>query len=185
MKDKIKKLQTQKVLQEYNLLNTDYELKDNVIQEHKEEFLKKTFREKDTDENEKPNISKTEKEKIIHDSEINSKTKSKIKKIYREIVKQTHPDKMDSEVLNGYYLDATKAYDSNDILELYIICEKLDINIEISDVELDLFNKLIEIKKEKIDVLKNSFIWVWINSKTEEERKDIEERYITFCRNNR
>ena len=185
MKDKIKKLQTQKVLQEYNLLNTDYELKDNVIQEHKEEFLKKTFRDDQIEENEKSNISKSESKKIVQDSEITEETKDKVKKIYREIVKQTHPDKVDSEVLSGYYLDATRAYNSNDILELYVICEKLDIGVEISAIELELFNKLIKIKKEKIDILKNSFIWVWINSKTEEEKQDIEERYITFCRNNR
>ena len=45
MNNKIKKLQIQKVIQEYNLLNTDYELKNNMVEEYRQEFLKETFSE--------------------------------------------------------------------------------------------------------------------------------------------
>lgn len=183
MNDKIKKLQIQKVIQEYNLLNTDYELKNNMVEEYRLEFLKETFNE---DKSEEKNINNTPKktEVKIKNEDIPKETKAKVKKIYREIVKQTHPDKVNSEVLNNYYLDATIAYDLNDILELYIICEKLDIDVEISNLELELFDKLIEIKKSEIKRIEESFIWVWINSKTEEEKKEVVDRFITFCNNN-
>jgi len=182
--EKIKKLQIQKVIQEYNLLNTDYELKNNMVEEYRAEFLKETFNE---DKSKEQDIDSTPKktEAKIKNEDIPKDTKDKIKKIYREIVKQTHPDKVNSEVLNNYYLDATKAYDLNDVLELYIICEKLDIDTEISNLELELFDKLIEIKKSEIRRIEESFIWVWINSKSEEEKQKIVDRFITFCNNNR
>ena len=184
MNEKIKKLQIQKVIQEYNLLNTDYELKNNMVEEYRAEFLKETFNE---DKSKEQDIDSTPKKKEvkIKNEDIPKDTKDKIKKIYREIVKQTHPDKVNSEVLNNYYLDATRAYDLNDVLELYIICEKLDIDTEISNLELELFDKLIEIKKSEIRRIEESFIWVWINSKTEEEKQKIVDRFITFCNNNR
>jgi hypothetical protein len=182
--NKIKKLQIQKVIQEYNLLITDYELKNNMVEEYREEFLKETFTEDKTDNQNTDNTPKKEEVKIKSE-EISKETKDKIKKIYREIVKQTHPDKVDSEVLNNYYLDATRAYDLNDVLELYIICEKLDIDVEISELELELFDKLIEIKRNEIKRIEDSFIWVWINAKTEEQKQDIVDRFITFSRNNR
>lgn len=184
MNDKIKKLQVQKVIQEYNLLITDYELKNNMVEEYREEFLKETFTEDKTDNQNTDNTPKKEEVKIKSE-EISKETKDKIKKIYREIVKQTHPDKVDSEVLNNYYLDATRAYDLNDVLELYIICEKLDIDVEISELELELFDKLIEMKRNEIKRIEDSFIWVWINAKTEEQKQQIVDRFITFSRNNR
>lgn len=184
MNDKIKKLQIQKVIQEYNLLITDYELKNNMVEEYREEFLKETFTEDKTDNQNTDNTPKKEEVKIKSE-EISKETKDKIKKIYREIVKQTHPDKVDSEVLNNYYLDATRAYDLNDVLELYIICEKLDIDVEISELELELFDKLIEMKRNEIKRIEDSFIWVWINAKTEEQKQQIVDRFITFSRNNR
>jgi hypothetical protein len=181
--NKIKKLQIQRVIQEYNLLNTDYELKNNMVEEYRQEFLKETFSE-EKDNNQSNGPIKKEEVKIKNE-EIPTDTKSKVKKIYREIVKQTHPDKVDSEVLNNYYLDATRAYNLNDILELYIICEKLDIDTEISELELGLFDKLIEIKRSEIKRIEESFIWVWINAKTEEQKQEIVDRFITFSRNNR
>ena len=184
MNDKIKKLQIQKVIQEYNLLITDYELKNNMVEEYREEFLKETFTEDKTNNQNTDNTPKKEEVKIKSE-EISKETKDKIKKIYREIVKQTHPDKVDSEVLNNYYLDATRAYELNDVLELYIICEKLDIDVKISELELELFDKLIEIKRNEIKRIEDSFIWVWINAKTEEQKQDIVDRFITFSRNNR
>ena len=184
MNEKIKKLQIQKVIQEYNLLNTDYELKNNMVEEYRAEFLKETFNE---DKSKEQDIDSTPKktEAKIKNEDIPKDTKDKIKKIYREIVKQTHPDKVNSEVLNNYYLDATRAYDLNDVLELYIICEKLDIDTEISNLELELFDKLIEIKKSEIRRIEESFILVWINSKSDEEKQKIVDRFITFCNNNR
>ena len=184
MNDKIKKLQIQKVIQEYNLLITDYELKNNMVEEYREEFLKETFTEDKTNNQNTDNTPKKEEVKIKSE-EISKETKDKIKKIYREIVKQTHPDKVDSEVLNNYYLDATRAYELNDVLELYIICEKLDIDVKISELELELFDKLIEIKRNEIKRIEDSFIWVWINAKTEEQKQEIVDRFITFSRNNR
>ena len=183
MNYKIKKLQIQRIIQEYNLLNTDYELKNNMVDEYREEFLKETFAKEKKDNQENGPIKKEEVK--IKNENIPNQTKSKIKKIYREIVKQTHPDKVNSEVLNNYYLDATIAYDLNDILELYIICEKLGIDVEISELELELFDKLIEIKRNEIKRIEDSFIWVWINAKTEEQKQQIVDRFITFSRNNR
>ena len=82
MNDKIKKLQIQKVIQEYNLLITDYELKNNMVEEYREEFLKETFTEDKTNNQNTDNTPKKEEVKIKSE-EISKETKDKIKKIYK------------------------------------------------------------------------------------------------------
>lgn len=79
MNNKIKKLQIQRVIQEYNLLNTDYELKNNMVEEYRQEFLKETFSE-EKDNNQSNGPIKKEEVKIKNE-EIPTDTKSKVKNI--------------------------------------------------------------------------------------------------------
>jgi hypothetical protein len=47
---------------------------------------------------------------------------TKIRKLYRDIVKVTHPDKVDNKSLNDIYIESTKCYDENDKIGIYKIC---------------------------------------------------------------
>ena len=184
MNEKIKQLYIQKILQEYNLINVDYELKNILVDENRGEFLKIVNKDKPVQNNENPpkNSEKKKEEPKIKDSEINENTKRKIKKIYRDIVKLTHPDKVDSELLKSYYVDATKAYDDNDLLELFVISGKLQINVDLSNDDIELLNNLINIKKTEIKKIEYSYIWLWINAKTDEQKQIIINSFIEHCK---
>ena len=52
MNEKIKQLYIQKILQEYNLINVDYELKNTLVDENRHEFLKKVNKDKPVENNE-------------------------------------------------------------------------------------------------------------------------------------
>ena len=181
MNEKIKQLYIQKILQEYNLINVDYELKNTLVDENRSEFLKEVNKDKSVENSSNKNKNKKEESKI-KDSEINENTKIKIKKIYRDIVKLTHPDKVDSELLKSYYVDATKAYDNNDLLELFVISGKLQINVDLSNDDIELLNNLINIKKNEIKKIEDSYIWLWINAKTDEQKQIIINSFIEHCK---
>ena len=65
-------------------------------------------------------------------SEVNPR-EVKMKKLYRDIAKLTHPDKIVSEKLNDLYLKSTKFYKNSDITGIYYICDELGITYEIDD----------------------------------------------------
>ena len=85
--------------------------------------------------------------KVIEDELLPKETIVKIKKLFREIVKKTHPDKVNSEDLIEIYINAKDAYESNDILKLAYYANNLGIEVELSDLEIDLLKDLISFKK--------------------------------------
>jgi hypothetical protein len=179
MSKKLKKLEIQKILQEYSFLRIDGEYKETLKEEHIGDFLKQAGIHKDENEQEpepKPVEFKRE-EKAIEDDDISKYSKLKIKNIYREIVKLTHPDKTDSEELNEIYIKAKKAKEKNDLLELYFICGQLHIDIDLDKLDIKSLNKIIEKKKEALIQFEKSYIWAWANAKSDEERDALVEKF--------
>ena len=113
MGDKLKQLEIKKLIQEYNFLLLDDEYKKEIISENRVEFLEKVLKlktelgiqpqeeQKESENQETPPPNK--KNKIDPDS-VNKSTKDKVKKLYREIAKKTHPDRTTSEELVDLYL---------------------------------------------------------------------------------
>jgi hypothetical protein len=112
MDEKLEQLQINKLIQEFSFLKSDEELKKELIEHHQNIFLDLVNEElsnlspdqiKDPDNTIKePKSVKVESK--IDMSTVSENTKVKIKKIYREIVKKTHPDKVNSEELNELYI---------------------------------------------------------------------------------
>jgi len=179
MSKKLKKLEIQKILQEYSFLRIDGEYKETLKEEHIGDFLKQAGIHKGDDEKEsepKPAEFKKE-EKAIEDKEISEHSKLKIKGIFREIVKLTHPDKTDSEELNEIYVEAKKAKEKNDLLELYFICGKLNIDVDLEELDIKSLNKIIEKKKKALMQFEKSWIWAWANAKSDEERDALVKKF--------
>ena len=184
MSDKLKKLQIKKLIQEYEFLLTESEYVKEIVDENKPVFLDaaQEVRKKlnipisepktNNSENNK-NESINEKPENVSDS-----TKSKVKKIYREIVKLTHPDRTNSEELVEIYRKATTAADNYNVLELFQICVELKIPIELDMEDVDVLNFLINNKRENIKKIEASFIWLWLNAKTEEEKNKFVEMFV-------
>ena len=105
-----------------------------------------------------------------------------IKKIYREIVKLTHPDKTEKmnnrDELNDMYIKAKIAADEYDIYGLLVICDKLKIKWLIDISEKKILEDNLIAKRKKLKSIESSYIWLWINAKTEEDKLKIVNLFI-------
>lgn len=168
------------MVQEYNFLLSDTEYKKEMIESYREEFLvdiQKTREELNLptpepyikEQNDEENVEEKDLKKINPDL-VDFETKNKIKKIYREIVKKTHPDRIGNEDYLDIYMEATKASDEFDVFTLFKICTKLDIPMDLDSNDKVILEYLINNKKDELTVLESSFIWKWITSTTDEEK---------------
>lgn len=103
---------------------------------------------------------------------------SHIKRLYREIVKLTHPDKVKNKKLNEIYLKATQYYDDNNKIGIYACCNELNIDYELQDEDFDLIDSQIKNYKNKINFLESTFTWKWYNCENESEKNQIMIEYI-------
>lgn len=102
-----------------------------------------------------------------------------VKKIYREIVKNTHPDIVINKKLNELYLEATSAQESNDIVTLYRISNDLMIEFELNDEEIEKIKEKIEQYKSKIFFLESTYTFEWLKS----DDKEKDEIILKFIEN--
>jgi hypothetical protein len=101
-----------------------------------------------------------------------------IKKIYREIVKLTHPDRVKKKNLNDLYIKATEYYDNNNKIGLYKICTELGIEFQLIDEDENYINQKITELRQKINFIESTFTWKWFNSQNDEEKNQILMNYI-------
>lgn len=88
------------------------------------------------------------------------KKPEKLKKLYKELSKFTHPDKGGtSEDFN----DIKSAYENNNLLELVFYAGKYDINIDIEDNDLTLLNQSCDNMEKKIENYKSTPAWNFYN----------------------
>ena len=184
MSDKLKQLEIKKLLTEYDYLVIDEEIKQEVIDEYRPIFMKNLGKEMGIDEkeddkeepNETPpqdNIEEKEVTKLIKDEDLSDDSKKRMKTMFREIMKKTHPDKVQSEELVDIYIKSKEAYESNDILELSYNASKLNIPVELSDLDIEILKDLIKIKKDKIESIEKSWLWLWYKAGTETEKDNV------------
>ena len=178
------KLELNKLLKEYEYLKSDYEYQSELIRISDMAFLQSIDSFLNRNEELKnlyqestfvPDEEKVEEEikEMVEDKNKVEKD-SRIKSLFREIVKVAHPDKTMNSALNGFYIKAKNFYENNDIIGIYKICDDLSINYEISENDFENIKENIEIIKNKISFIKNKITWKWFN--TEEREKDM----ITF-----
>jgi len=175
MGDKLKNLRVQKLIQEYTFLLTDDEYKKEVVNTYQKDFLNMVNdmllpSNEDIKKEEEPKNEQPKKEPKVKDDNLTENTKNKIKKIYRDIVKLTHPDKTNSNELIKLYIQAKDAYEDNDLFELYFISNKLNISLELDDDDTQTLNTLIDVKKKEVKMIESSFIWLWVHAVDKEEK---------------
>ena len=181
MENKLKKLEIRKLLQEYNFILTDSEYKMEMISENRDIFLekanevKKALSIEDTPKAQ-PSVEKKEGEvdnKKINPDTVSDQTKKKVRNVYREIAKVTHPDRIKSDKFLDVYIAATKAADEFNLFELYQICAELGVDIELESNDVGLLMALINSKREELKKIDFSFIWLWINATNESEKEEL------------
>jgi hypothetical protein len=185
MEDKLVDLKITKIIQEYTFLKSDEDYKKELININQVEFLKiineeisKIDSSKIKPQDNEPKGEKPKPEPKLKDEFISHNDKVKMKKIYREIVKLTHPDRVEDKDKHDLYLLATNAYDQFDLFELYFIAKSLKINFKLTMDETKILNELIEVKKEEITQLEKSFVWLWINSSDDSKKMEVVNSFI-------
>ncbi len=188
MSDKLIELKIKKLLKEYEYLLIEDEYNENFISEHKSSFLKSI-----KDREVELGLREAEESIMVENSDLednkdetevekpeppNREIRRKIKNLFRKIVKLTHPDKVNSEHLIEKYIKAKKYYEDYDLLGLCVLCSELNIKIDISDLKLD--ELLVSINKKKLNIsnLESSYLWMWANAETEEEKNKFVEMFI-------
>lgn len=189
--DRIKFLQNKKLLKELDYIQSDYDYKNEIINEADSQFIINinTFLEN------YPELKQIYDERIdakmLHniDNKLNSEMLNKdletidnkpthLKKIYREIVKMTHPDIIDDKKMNEYYINATNQYNENNEIGIYKICMELNIEQYIEEINPKLIEqKILELKK-RIEFLENTLAWVWLNTEDEKQKQELLIKYI-------
>ena len=116
---------------------------------------------------------------ISEDALILEIDEEKIKKIYRDIVQKTHPDKVNSNALNILYNKAVDANKRKDLLTLYSICDELGIDFNLKQREIDsLKDRIKQIKNQQLNFEK-SHLWAWCtNSDDENKRKNVIQHFL-------
>ncbi len=185
----IKKLEIKKLFKELDFLESDYEYRNEVINAVDSNFIEEVYSilernpELKTIYDEKYEVETVSEadDVIIHSEEqqIIDRIESspKIRKLYREIVKITHPDKVKNTSFNDTYIKATEYYKINDELNIYKICSKLDIDYDIEEVDNKEINKRIDSIKNRINFLENTFTYQWYIS-GERDKQNILLKFI-------
>jgi hypothetical protein len=171
-KSSLLKLADEKFIQNVNqVLSTHPQLKEILDDRNNKrmEFLYQEPIYESIDTNE----SQIEPEEIIYESK-----DPKLKNLYRQIARSTHPDVNGQENLKEVYLDAQKAYNSNDLIQIMSICDRLKIQYDISDEEFQLLKDEITQKRQRIQFLESTYTWKWFQQNTDEAKNSIILHYL-------
>ena len=185
MSDYIRRLEIKRLMKELEFYESDYEYKNSIVEVADKEFLKSVndYFDQYPELNNIFQSKMDEKlyENLIIDDEVlninTPKPSPKMRKLYREIVKRTHPDKISDKHLNELYLIATKSYEECNILSIYSICNDLNISYDLDESDMVMFNNRIATLKNNITFIQSTYTWKW-NFTSELERKNVVLDYI-------
>ena len=205
---RLKQLEVKKLLKELDFIESDFNYKNEIVFEADSEFIKsvndllekhpmlKEVIDKKNNKRVDSVFSDIIKEALDKDSEILEEAELveefineevinevdprevKMKKLYRDIAKLTHPDKIVSEKLNDLYLKSTRFYKNSDITGIYYICDELGITYEIDDEDNEMIIGKINSLKNRISFMESTLTWRWFHSESEKEKEQIVLSYI-------
>jgi len=197
--DRIKLLEIKKLFKELDYVQSDFEYRSEIISEADTNFLNgvnnfldghpelKELYESKVNERINQFIDTSSYEPIdVEDNfdefneveNITDDKSPKVKKLYREIVKITHPDKSNIKSHNDIYVKATEYYDMNDKISLYKICTELDIEYDIDYDDNIEIQKRIDELKNRILFLESTFTYQWIRIDDEKQKNEMMLNFI-------
>ncbi len=178
----LKFLELQRLLKELQFVESDYLYQSELIRQTDKLFLQSVNNLLDKFP-ELKQIWNQKQEKYYRQTEISIDNKEpkeevsesivdkNVKKLYREIVKNTHPDKIKNNKLNELYLEATHAYETCDLITLYRVSSELLINLELDDDELFKIKDKISQYREQIFFLESTYTFKWLKSEDDDKDK--------------
>ena len=186
----IKELENIKLIRELNYLRSEYEYKLNLIQSYNidfynwiEKILIMNSELKEMYDNKKnislsEQVKKSEKLEIDDDDESVIEGDSKLKDFYRQIVKVTHPDKINSDTLNTLYNEANQAFKEGNKIDIVLLCDRLGLSYEITEEDRESLRIEITGIRKKIDYLESSYVYQWKLTDDENLKNKVALNYI-------
>jgi hypothetical protein len=203
---KLKQLEIKKLMKELDFIESDFTYKSEIVHEADNNFIKSVnellekhpllkevfdkkinskidniFQRRSEELNDKiESINESNQEAFIEEEEVivEKVIDKRVRKLYREIAKITHPDRIDNKKLNDLYIKATHFYDNNDIAGTYSICNELDIDYEPDESDNELISNKINGLKNRISFIESTLTWVWYHSTDNTEKEQMILRYI-------
>ena len=192
--ENIRKLEIHRLIKELDYIKSDLNYKSEILSNIDIEFIKNVniFLEKhpslkevfEDKVNTKDNFKVDESQDTLVDIEdikpIDEEIyrNPKIKDLYRSIVKSTHPDKLGNDILKDLYIEASIAYENNNMLPIFTICDRLMIPYELSDEETILIKSEINSLRDRVSFLETTFTWQWYNQDSESIKERVILSYI-------
>lgn len=196
--EKLKFLEFDKLIKELDFIESEIKFKSELIRNIDSKFMESVTHFLDAHPHLKTvydnqiNFNLSKSEKIISKEEVieeetseeidltvdNQVPDTKMKKLYRQIVKLTHPDKNSSETLSYLYSEATDAYKSGKLFSIYKICSKLNLSIEFADEEVLEIKKEIKTGKDRLKFLETTYTYQWWSENLESSKEKIILSYI-------
>jgi hypothetical protein len=189
--ENLRKLEVIKLIKELDFLESQYKFKTEVLKEVDFEFkkeveviltnnqeLEEVFTKSVNYINDKRTEHLNTYQPEIEEEEIVVEKNPKVKSLYRIIAKATHPDKKNDDSLTEIYLEATKAYENNELLPIISICDKLKIPFEIDQDEFENIKKEIEKVKTRTSFLETTYTWKWYTANDLVQRSEIVLNFI-------
>ena len=187
----IKFLEFQRLIRELQFVESDYNYQSEIIRISDIEFLKNVddilskspelkeiyYKKKDLLINRVINMPLIEDKSDLLVTDVETDN-LEVKKLYRNIVKATHPDKIKNSILNDLYMEATKAYENNDIVTLYKVCSDLNISFDLPDDFIVRVKDRIDLIKKQVSFLENTYTFKWIKSSNIQDKNKIIIEYI-------
>ena len=174
----LQSLLIQKLVKEYDFLQYDIKYKKAVIYHYLPE-LKPAFEIKnplpppiETDLQTEINNNSFPESIIDDDKHMPSENE---KHLFRQISKQTHPDKSENIDHNILFQESLDAYRNGDLLQLIKIAYELKIHVDIDTEAIATFEKQIITLKDEDNMLSNHLVWQWYIAKNDKEKDRIVE----------
>jgi hypothetical protein len=191
--NKLKQLEIKKLMKELDFVESDFTYKNEIVHEADSNFIKSVndlleqhpllkdvfdkkinnkidniFQRRTEDLKDKiETINESYQEDSIEEEVIVEKIiDKKVRKLYREIAKITHPDRIDNRKLNDLYIKATIYYNNNDI------------EYEPDDSDNQLISGKINGLKSRISFMESTLTWVWYHSTDDKEKEQMILGYI-------
>ena len=106
-----------------------------------------------------------------------------MKKMFRGVAKEAHPDKLASapeserKRKEELYSSAVSAFENDDFATLYSVCEELGVDLpEIDESKVRKMEEQISSVKREINKLKSTFMWQWLFAPTKEQKDNLIEQ---------
>lgn len=181
----IQELENVKLIRELNYLKSEFEYKNSLVELYNIDFrnwvdriLNINLELKEIFEINNSPIDERKEEEEIKDSESDYKSSDKLKGFYRQIVKLTHPDRIQGDTFNVIYNDANQAFKSGKSIDILLICDRLGLPYEISEEEKESLKQEISDLRNRIVMLESTFPYQWAIKEDDDAKNMIALNYI-------